>query len=234
MTLLQPLTAARATIGSNPVDYSDVPLAKLIEACANGDNAAWRAFIERYNRILAITVARVARHWGEPSPHIIDDLVQETYLKLCADRARVMREFRLDHPNAIYGFLKVVASNVAHDYFRRESNKTHGGGQPTEPLEQGREPAVASEGPLRLMPAEGTVLLNQVDELLRTMLPPENGERDRKIFWLRFRQGLTAEEISLLPLGLSVKGVESTLRRTVALVRSCLVEGMGRGTASGV
>ena len=230
----QPLTAARDTIGSIPVDYSDAPLAKLIEACANGENAAWRAFIERYNRIIAITVARVARHWGEASPQIIDDLVQETYLKLCADRARVMREFRFDHPNAIYGFLKVVAANVAHDYFKRKNNKTHGDGQPTQTLEPGCEPPVVSDGRSRLTPAERTVLLNQVDQFLRTKLPPENGERDRNIFWLRFRQGLTAAEISLLPLGLSVKGVETTLSRTVALVRRWLVDGTGRGTASGV
>ena len=234
MTLEQPWPSARVTIASIPVDYASVPPAELIEACANREEAAWREFIRRYNRIIAITVARVARHWGETSPDAVDDVVQEAYLKLCADRARVLREFRFNHSNAIFAFLKVVAANVAHDYFKRIGNVTHGGGQAPEPLEEGLDPAVGSAGPRELMPAERAVLLEEVDACLRALLPPETRDRDHRIFWLHCRHGLTAGEISLLPLGLSIKGVESTLRRAVALVRRCLVDGMGRGAVTGV
>src|SRR5262249_39602286 len=55
-------------------------------------------------------------------------------------------------------------------------------------------------------------------------LPPETRERDITIFWLYYRQGFTAGEIAALPLGLSLKGVESTLHRVTRLVRTCLVE----------
>lgn len=233
MTLDQPWPSAHATIASIPVDYPSAPLAELIAACADGDNAAWQEFIQRYNRIIVITIARVARHWGDPSPGIVDDLVQETYLKLCADRARVLREFRFDHPNAIFAFLKVVAANVAHDYFKRIGNITHGGGQAHESLE-GLEPAAASASPAELTPAERALLLDEVEICLRAVLPPETRDRDCKIFWLRYRQGLTAREISLLPLGLSVKGVEATLHRALGLVRRCLAAGVDRGVATGV
>jgi DNA-directed RNA polymerase specialized sigma24 family protein len=154
MTLEQPSTAARVTIASIPKDYSGIPPAELIEACVNGENAAWLEFIRRYNRIIAITVSRVARRWGEPSPQLVDDIVQETYLKLCGDRARVLREFRFDHPDAILAFLKVVAANVAHDHLKRENNLTHGGDRTFELLEEGLEPAVAPGGPPELTPAE--------------------------------------------------------------------------------
>jgi RNA polymerase sigma-70 factor (ECF subfamily) len=61
---------------------------------------------------------RTARRWGETSLQIIDDLVQDIFLKLCSNRARLLREFQLDHPNAIFGFLKLVAVNVANDHFK--------------------------------------------------------------------------------------------------------------------
>jgi len=51
----------------------------------------------------------------------------------------------------------------------------------------------------------------------------ETLQRDRTIFWLYYRQGLTAKEIGALPsIGLSLKGVESTLHRLTQLVREHL------------
>jgi DNA-directed RNA polymerase specialized sigma24 family protein len=45
-------------------------------------------------------------------------------------------------------------------------------------------------------------------------------ERDRTIFWLHYRQGLTATQIAAIPtLNLTVKGVESTLWRLKELVK---------------
>jgi hypothetical protein len=45
-------------------------------------------------------------------------------------------------------------------------------------------------------------------------------ERDRKLFWLYYRVGLTADAIAGLPsIGLSTKGVESSLLRLTRLLR---------------
>lgn len=223
MILEQQWTPARATIASIPVDYTAVPLAELIDACARGENAAWEKFIQRYHRIIALTASRVAWRWREYSPSVVDDLVQETYLKLCADRARVLREFRFNHADAIFGFLKVVTANVATDYFKKLHNLEHGGGL-TVPLEEDMEPATCAEGSFGLTPPERSVLLDEVDAYLSVALPPEIRDRDRTIFWLYHRQGLTAEQIAALPLGLTVKGVESALRRLLRFVRACMVE----------
>jgi RNA polymerase sigma-70 factor, ECF subfamily len=58
-----------------------------------------------------------------------------------------------------------------------------------------------------------------------TKAPLETKDRDRTIFWLYYRQGMTAKEITGLPgIGLSLKGVESALHRLVKLVRDHLVE----------
>ncbi len=183
-----------------------------------------RSSFRRFHRIIAITALRVARRWGETSPQVIDDLAQDTYLKLCANGARVLREFHCDHPDAIFGFLRVVTANVATDHFKALHAGKRGGPQTAEPLED-TEPVKRVEAPAGLSIAERALFMDKVDGCLREMAPPETRQRDQSIFWLYYRQGLTAREIAELPsIGLSLKGVESTLHRLTQLVRTHLVE----------
>jgi len=50
-------------IAAIPVDYTNTPLAELIEACASGKNEAWKEFMRRHNRVITLTAARIARNW---------------------------------------------------------------------------------------------------------------------------------------------------------------------------
>jgi len=209
---------------TTPVDYRSLDAVELIRACAeHGEAAAWCEFIHRFQRVIATVAYRVARKWGENAQQVVADVVQETYLKLCSDHARILLEFRPSHPDAIFGFLKVVAANVANDHFRRlHSGKR--GGDVTRPL--GHAEAAASADSLG-HPAnvERAMLMAKIDSCLRAEVPAATRERDCTIFWLHHRQGLTAKEIAALPsIGLSVKGVESTLYRLLRLVRGHLVE----------
>jgi hypothetical protein len=59
-----------------------------------------------------------------------------------------------------------------------------------------------------------------IDRILRhvTARNPDQ-ERDRTIFWLRHRQGLTASEIAAIPsIGLTTEGVESVLLRLETMI----------------
>ena len=224
MTLDQSVAPARATIGSIPSDDdTDAPLARLIEACARGEDAAWREFIRRYNPIIARTVFRTARRCGDSSPDTVDELVQRTYVKLCIDRARVLREFRFEHEKAIFGFLKVVTANLVKDYFKIKPPPGI-----FVPLEEDSE-VTGGPGPAALTPSERTLLFDEACDFLRAVLPPETRDRDLRIFRLYFRVGLTAKQIAVLPFGLTVKGVEAALRRMILLLRN----GFGRGAPAG-
>jgi len=215
---------ARAKIPTTTADYSTVPVSELIRACVDGEAAAWQEFIRRFNRIIAVTCYRAARRWGEGSPTIVDDLTQEAYVKLCADRARVLREFDSPSPDAIFAFLKVVTANVANDYFKRLHAGKRGGSQINESLEDAERTGSAT-GPASSASMERSVLLDQVYACVTAVAPPETLQRDRTIFWLYYRQGLTSQEIASLPsIGLSVKGVESMLHRLTQLVRARLAE----------
>jgi len=68
-------------------------------------------------------------------------------------------------------------------------------------------------------------LIAQLDGLL--MLHPKTvSVRDRNLFWLYYRQGLTADAISRIPaIGLSAKGVESALLRLTRLLRDTIING---------
>ena len=106
-------------------------------------------------------------------------------------------------------YLKVLAANVARDYFRKKNADKRGGAKTT-PVED-RFQEIAGSGAPNL---ERNVLIRQIDCLL------EGDVEGRSIFWLYYQQGLTAKEISALPaFHLSPKGVESLLRRLTLRIR---------------
>jgi len=56
--------------------------------------------------------------------------------------------------------------------------------------------------------------LKEIDEHLKRVLTGPDQERDRMIFWLYFRQGMSTKEIASLPtIGLGAKGVGSVIER---------------------
>jgi hypothetical protein len=72
---------------------------------------------------------------------------------------------------------------------------------------------------------EREILLRQIDENLGPASEPATRERDRQIFWLHYRHGMTARAIAAIPgIGLAQKGVESVLKRLTDHIRFRLVE----------
>jgi len=64
------------------------------------------------------------------------------------------------------------------------------------------------------------VFLDEVDEFLKRSLTGPDQERDRAIFWLYFRQGMSTKEIASLPsIGLGSKGVGSVIERLKQRIR---------------
>lgn len=197
----------------------------IIELCVHGDVAAWEEFMSRYHRLIAGVVFRTTQKWGETSHVTIDDLIQDTYLKLCADDYRLLRAYDPKHPDAIYGYLKVITANVVHDRFKALRSEKRGGDQISEDLTtlENRSDADKAFGSQEEMERE--ILLREIDGLLNTGASGNTADRDRTIFWLYYRQGLTTKAIATLPaIGLTIKGVESTLGRMTKMVRKRMVE----------
>jgi RNA polymerase sigma-70 factor (ECF subfamily) len=207
------------------VDYSTISAEELVLTCfQSGNELAWTEFVRRFQPLIARVVLRVARQWGESSRQTIDDLIQETYLKLCADRLQLLQTFRSTHEDAIYGYIKVFTANLVHDHFKGMRSKKRGGETATASIDGedlDRLPQVSTSAAALL---ERGILIQQIDSCLREVSSGPDSIRDRKIFWLYYRTGLAASAIAAFPtIGLSTKGVESTLLRLTRQVRRRLV-----------
>lgn len=206
------------------MSYSSLSAEELVRACSeSGNTEAWKEFVRRFRLVIGSAVRRIAYRYGKPNDAVIDELIQDTYLKVCNDHCRMLRDFKPQYPNAFFGMLKVTAANIAHDYFRRQQAPIHGGGIAEIELTEvdGFVADSHSTGPDHI---EREILLREIDDILSDIATPL-AARDREIFWLRNRQGFTAEAIAAIPCyKLTTKGVESILHRLTCHVRERLVE----------
>ena len=208
------------------MDYSAISSEELVRICfQSGNEQAWADFIRRFHPLIARAVIRVARQWGESSPQVIDDLIQDTYLKLCERRGNLSLQLNPSNQNAIYGYIKVFTANLVHDQFRASHSQKRGGGVKPDSLDIGNFSAV--EQHLGISEAEiidRKLLMQEIDSCLQSLDQGPNAVRDRRIFWLYYRVGLTAGAIAALPaIALTTKGVESTILRLTRQVRRQLV-----------
>jgi RNA polymerase sigma-70 factor (ECF subfamily) len=197
---------------------------ELIRACTESNNgAAWDEFVSRYHRAISVSIIRTAYQWGEIAQQVVDDLIQETYLKLCANRCRLLFEFATQHPEAILGYLKTIAVNIAHDHFKSLHSRKRGSGTISQLLEDA-EPRAETSTLGGQEAVERGVLLDQINHCLESCSQGPDQERDRTIFWLYYQQGMSAKAIAALPtIGLTAKGVESAILRLTRLVRRQIV-----------
>ncbi|MGA7218204.1 MAG: sigma-70 family RNA polymerase sigma factor [Candidatus Sulfotelmatobacter sp.] len=189
-------------------------------ACAeSNDGAAWEEFVSRFYRSISLSIIRTAQKWGALPQQVVDDLVQETYLKLCASKCRLLRDFALRHPDAIEGYIKTIAINVAHDHFK-SLHSLKRGEQETCQLSDDFDPQAHGAGAGGQAAIEREILMKQLETCLEANLKGPTKDRDRLIFWLYYQQGMTAKTIAALPaVGLDAKGVESVIFRLTRLVR---------------
>ena len=207
-----------------PTRYSSLSLKDVVCLCAgSGDEAAWEEFVSRVQRPISLAIMRAACLWGQASKSVVEDLIQVTYVKLWEDGCRLLRDFAIQHPEAILGYLKKTAANVAHDFFKHGRTQSSGGDKahvstsdfdPEAGKEiDGSEERIAFE-----------ILLKEIDEHLTQSLTGPDQQRDRMIFWLYFRQGMSTKEIASLPtVGLGAKGVGSVIERLKQNVRQHIV-----------
>ncbi len=172
---------------------------------------------------------RVSRMWvTSPSPSVVDDIVQEVFLKICEQERRILRTFEPRGEDSFFGLLRIVTGSVANDYFRRQYSAKRGGKVVSMPLleDHAQGSADKTDATARV---QHSALLEQLDRKLRGA-PQSISERDRALFWLYYLQGYTAEEIAhVSQVGLTPKGVESALRRVTAWLRSEVARETGAG-----
>ncbi len=199
-------------------------VAELIRACAEtNDGEAWEEFVVRFQRPISLSIKRTVCQWGKDPGQFVDDLLQETYLKLCVDKCRLLLEFAQQHSDEeVLGYIKTIAINVTHDHFKSLHSQKRGAGETDQFLED-FDPAAQSGsfgGPEAM---EREVFLKQVNDQLQNCAAGSNQERDCLIFWFYYLQGMSAKAIAAsATIKLTAKGVEAVIFRLTRCVREQL------------
>jgi len=205
------------------MSYSSISIEELVRRCSDsGEIGAWEEFVRRFHRLIAAVVLRTSSRLGNSSSETIDDLIQETYLKLCADDCRLLRDFDPRHPDAFLGYIRIVTANVVRDYFKASCAQKRGATQVHDTGEcfVATAPEDSVGSPLAI---ERAVLIEEIQGHLNVCVEGPEQNRNMRIFWLYYRVGLSASTIAALPgVGLTTKGVESLILRITRELRERL------------
>lgn len=205
---------------------------ELIRRCASaGNSAEWEEFVRRFQPVITQTVLRTSSRLGDASSATVTDLVQETYLKLCAGNFRLLRSFHPTHPEAFTGFIRTVAANLVRDHFRAQHAQRRGSYQPHDNSADEVPAAPATPGGRDAV--QRSILLREIDSALDAIIGESDLARNRRVFWLYYRAGCSAAEIAAVPgIDLTAKGVESLLLRMTRELRRRLAQQISPSVAS--
>jgi RNA polymerase sigma factor (sigma-70 family) len=187
---------------------------ELVRACTNSlDQDLWAEFFARFLNVIAGAVYRTISRGGVFWAQTLEDLTQDACLKIFDPTRKVLAQFESRQPGSVKVFLRTVTKHLVLDSVRAHRHEKRQSLSP--PI------GIAETG----SQIERNLLFQQIDKVLRAS-KAATAQRDRAIFWFHYKAGKTAREISEMSGGvLSLKGVESTLRRTTKLVRQKLTKG---------
>lgn len=193
-------------------------LPELVSRCLQrGKSEDWEALIESLRPMVSGVASRSAARWGETRRDQVEDLTQEAFLKFCKDECLILRQLSGKPEGMMIAFLKVAVANLVHDHFRAQRSGRRypaAGLLSADVLDQwlGETQTVDA--------VQRDLLLQEVDQIIARKLTGPTAARDRRIFWLYHRHGMTAKDIAAIPaIGLSDKGVESAVYRVTGLVK---------------
>jgi RNA polymerase sigma factor (sigma-70 family) len=169
-------------------------------------------FVARFGPVIAVSIRRcLLRRTPRAERTLVEDLTQDTFKKICNCNFKILHKFEFRCETALRSYLKVIAHNIAEDYWRTQKAV----------FVQLDDTQPDSSDSYR--DVERRNRIEMIERCLQQLAGKPNFDRDYKIFRLYFCDGYTAQAISQLPdIGLSVKGVESTLLRLIKWLRDKL------------
>src|SRR5262249_57170674 len=90
----------------------EIPIRELLHLCLGSeDQELWQQFVRRTQPLIANVIINTLRRWRGPAPSLVDDLIPDVYLPLFAGDRTALRGIPNEHDNAIFVYLKAVASS---------------------------------------------------------------------------------------------------------------------------
>jgi RNA polymerase sigma factor (sigma-70 family) len=167
----------------------------LVANCLRGDQDAWRAFVDRYARVIFAAVRHVLSHRGS-SEHggRVEDVTQEVFLRLVRDDYKLLRAFNPVRATLVT-YLTIIARSTALDAVRRHEIRLISIDHAPEPVAQTHD-------------------LPDAVDIPQGLLSP----RQRLVLGMLFdRQMSVAEAASVL--GIDAQTVRSTKHKAISKLR---------------
>jgi RNA polymerase sigma factor (sigma-70 family) len=189
----------------------------LRDCLETGAPGAWERFIALAKPVVSSAVFAALRRWNCDRSRA-EDLIQDSFVRLCDADCRVLRNFRGQDVAALHAYLRVIAASVAVDRLRAEPAHAISLDDPESTA------PVADDCPARDI--ERRLLLDRIRRCLAGSEP-----RKQWIFWLYHRDGMTPQAISALPtVGMGRSGVETLIYRLTKAVSDCVRKGFPPAT----
>jgi DNA-directed RNA polymerase specialized sigma24 family protein len=192
------------------MNWQDIPDRKLVELCLERNEDAWVELLRRYRRLIAGIAAKTILRFSRPADGLIQDLVEESIVRICASNFRALRELEWRHEGALRGLLQITASTTAQDHIRKSRSPKR---------DVTKEQSLEDPGLVVPLPqnfaaqVERKILLEQLARCLATVTQSEpDCTRNIAMFLLYFGARVTASDLSRL-YNLNVRKVENTVAR---------------------
>jgi RNA polymerase sigma-70 factor (ECF subfamily) len=176
------------SLGSlSPSDSSEQDRA-LVKEALEGNEAAYKALVQKYAKALTVHVQRLVR-----KPEEVDDLVQESFIKAFS----ALESYSVEY--AFSTWLYKIATNHAIDYLRKRKLKTYSIDKPRET----KEGSVEFELPDATYRPDRHIVADQRRQLIQEAIDALP-EKYHRVIVMRHQQEKSYEEIAKeldLPLG---------------------------------
>jgi len=180
----------------------------LIGGCLRGDKSAWDGFVQQYSNLVYHTIRKTfALHHAKLDDYVIEDLFQEFFVAILRDDFKKLRQFKGEHGCTLASWLRLVAASLTIDFLRKQEAST----------------VTVDETLLASASDLDNCLITEQEERELSLSVESLSPRERLLIELRYRKGLSFEEIAAM-LRISVGAVYTQKSRILAKLQEMLIK----------
>jgi RNA polymerase sigma-70 factor (ECF subfamily) len=200
------------TLSARTATLESLTEVELLQRMFSHEEAAWREFCRRYDRLIWRCITKVTTRFGNVlSPEDVREVYANFLVALMANDMHKLRTFQPEKGNKLGTWIGLLAINSAWDYLRAVARQP-----PGDSLAAAEERPSATPDPFEHVAQREEC--SRVEKLLRTF-----SKRDRTFVTLYFVDGRTPEEVAD-QMGISVKTVYSKKHKIRSRLEKLLVD----------